>query len=43
MKFKVKEFRTENEYFEGDHIEKSPHSGFEEIHEVQGTNGEDIM
>lgn len=43
MKFKVKEFRTETEYFEGEHKEISPHKGFEEIHEVEGTDSEDIM
>lgn len=43
MKFKVKEFRTEKEYFEGEHIEVSPHKGFEEIHEVSGVDNEDIM
>lgn len=43
MKFKVKEFRTEFEYFEGDHNEKSPHKGFEEIHEVQPPDSDDIM
>ena len=43
MKFKVKEFRTETEYFEGEHVESSPHKGFEEIHEVQAADSEDIM
>eukprot|EP00343_Euplotes_focardii_P008135 CAMPEP_0205819118 /NCGR_PEP_ID=MMETSP0206-20130828/1330_1 /ASSEMBLY_ACC=CAM_ASM_000279 /TAXON_ID=36767 /ORGANISM="Euplotes focardii, Strain TN1" /LENGTH=194 /DNA_ID=CAMNT_0053112279 /DNA_START=6 /DNA_END=587 /DNA_ORIENTATION=+ len=43
MKFKVKEFRTENEFFEGDHIEESHHKGFEELHEVEATDSEDIM
>ena len=43
MKFKVKEFRTATEYFEGEHIEPSPHQGFEEIHEVQATDSNDIM
>lgn len=43
MKFKVKEFRTATEYFEGDHVETSPHSGFEELHEVQAADCEDIM
>jgi hypothetical protein len=43
MKFKVKEFRTETEYFEGEHIEQSPHQGFEELHEVQAADSEDIM
>lgn len=43
MKFKVKEFMTENEYFEGEHIEPSPHQGFEELHEVQAADSEDIM
>lgn len=43
MKFKVKEFRTEFEFFEGEHKEKSPHQGFEEIHEVQEADSEDIM
>jgi hypothetical protein len=43
MKFKVKEFRTETEYFEGEHVETSPHKGFEELHEVQATDSEDIM
>jgi hypothetical protein len=43
MKFKVKEFRTETEYFEGEHVETSPHKGFEELHEVQATDSTDIM
>lgn len=43
MKFKVKEFRTETEYFEGEHVEISPHKGFEELHEVQATDSTDIM
>mmetsp|Transcript_33689 Transcript_33689/g.33175 ORF Transcript_33689/g.33175 Transcript_33689/m.33175 type:complete len:167 (-) Transcript_33689:898-1398(-) len=43
MKFKVKEFRTETEYFEGEHVEKSPHEGFEELHEVQAADSDDIM
>jgi hypothetical protein len=43
MKFKVKEFRTELEYFEGEHVEKSPHKGFEELHEVQVPDSEDVM
>lgn len=43
MKFKVKEFRTESDYFEGEHVETSPHKGFEEIHEVQTANSGDIM
>ena len=43
MKFKVKEFRTESEFFEGEHAEKSPHQGFEELHEVQAADSEDIM
>lgn len=43
MKFKVKEFRTETEFFEGEHIEKSPHDGFEELHEVHPADSEDIM
>lgn len=43
MKFKVKEFRTEFEYFEGDHVEKSPHEGFDELHEVSAPDQNDIM
>jgi len=43
MKFKVKEFRTESEYFEGEHKETSPHKGFEEIHEVREPDSEDVM
>lgn len=43
MKFKVKEFRTETEFFEGEHNEKSPHQGFEEIHEVKEADSDDIM
>lgn len=37
MKFRVKEFRTEKEYFEDHDNEKSPHPGFEEFHEVHKT------
>jgi hypothetical protein len=43
MKFKVKEFRTENDFFEGDHIESGPHKGFEELHVVHSTESTDIM
>ena len=35
MKFKVKEYRSENEYFEGEHNEVSPHDGFEEFLDVE--------
>ena len=41
MKFKVKEYRTEHEFYEGEHAEKSPHEGFEEVLEVhQSTDNE---
>jgi hypothetical protein len=43
MKFKVKEYRTENEFFEGDEIEPSPHKGFEENHIVESSDSTDIM
>jgi hypothetical protein len=43
MKFKVKEYRTETEFFEGDHIEPSPHKGFEELHEVESSDSNDVM
>ena len=43
MKFKVKEFRTENEYFEGEHKEKSPHKGFEETKDVEKCDEENMM
>jgi len=42
MKFKVKEFKTANEFFEGDHLEKGPHEGFEELHEVELATGEEM-
>lgn len=42
MKFKVKEFVTENEYFEGEQFEKSPHQGFEELLEVEQSTTNDI-
>jgi hypothetical protein len=35
MKFKVKEFRTETEFYEGEHNEVSPHQGFEEFLDVE--------
>lgn len=35
MKFKVKEFRTENEYFEDLEDNQSPHPGFDEKFEIQ--------
>lgn len=38
MKFRVKEFKTELEYFEDHDNEKSPHPGFDEFHEVQQSN-----
>jgi hypothetical protein len=43
MKFKVKEYRTETEFFEGDHIEKGPHKGFDELHMVESSDSGDIM
>eukprot|EP00345_Euplotes_harpa_P009831 CAMPEP_0168354006 /NCGR_PEP_ID=MMETSP0213-20121227/23612_1 /TAXON_ID=151035 /ORGANISM="Euplotes harpa, Strain FSP1.4" /LENGTH=92 /DNA_ID=CAMNT_0008365771 /DNA_START=267 /DNA_END=545 /DNA_ORIENTATION=+ len=43
MKFKIKEYRTEHEFFEGEHFEPSPHKGFEEFHEVKGVESDDIM
>ena len=42
MKFKVKEYRTETEFFEGDHIETGPHKGFDELHEVESSDSTDI-
>lgn len=41
MKFRVKEFRTENEYFEDHDNEKSPHPGFDESHEVHKSTDPD--
>jgi len=35
MKFRVKEFRTETEYFEDLDDKQSPHPGFDEYHEVK--------
>jgi hypothetical protein len=35
MKFRVKEFRTETEYFEDHDDKQSPHPGFDENHQVQ--------
>ncbi len=35
MKFRVKEFRTETEYFEDLNNNKSPHPGFKENYEVE--------
>ena len=35
MKFRVKEFRTENEYFEDLDNDTSPHPGFDENYEVE--------
>ena len=43
MKFRVKEFRTEKEYFEGLENDKSPHEGFDEFHEVSQAPNEEIM
>jgi len=37
MKFRVKEFRTEKEYF-NELEEKSPHEGFDEIKNITDTN-----
>ena len=35
MKFRVKEFRTKDEYFEDLDNETTPHPGFDEIYEVE--------
>lgn len=43
MKFRVKEYRTESEYFEDHDNNKSPHQGFDEFHEVQQATETDIM
>ena len=43
MKFRVKEFRTENEYFEDHDNQQSPHPGFEEDYEVvRATDSEHV-
>jgi hypothetical protein len=43
MKFRVKEFRTENDYFEDHDNNKSPHQGFDEFHEVSQADETDVM
>lgn len=43
MKFRVKEFRTETDYFEDLDNVKSPHQGFDETHEVEQADEEDVM
>lgn len=43
MKFRVKEFRTETDYFEDLDNNNSPHQGFDEFHEVEQAKEADIM
>lgn len=43
MKFRVKEFRTEKEYFEDHDNNKSPHQGFDETHCVKKATETDVM
>ena len=43
MKFRVKEFRTEGDFFQDHDNSNSPHQGFDEFHEVEQATGSDIM
>lgn len=43
MKFRVKEFRNENEFFQDHDNANSPHQGFDEYHEVEQADEDDVM